>query len=46
MLKAGKKYMVLKNGVLYKNERSDAGGKIHFSTKTEPGNEELIEISQ
>jgi hypothetical protein len=46
MLKAGKKYMVLKNGVLYKNEMSDAGGKIHFSIKTEPGNEELIEISQ
>jgi hypothetical protein len=46
MLKAGKKYRILRNGVLYKNEMSDAVGKIHFSIKTEPGNEDLFEISQ
>jgi hypothetical protein len=46
MLKPGKKYQIIRNGKLYKSEKSDPLGKLHFSCNAEAGRPELIEISQ
>ena len=46
MLKAGKAYQLLRNGKIFKTERSNSAGKIHFSIKTEPGNKDFFEIRQ
>jgi hypothetical protein len=44
MLKAGKPYQLLRNGKLFKTERSDSAGKIHFNMKIEPGSRDFFEI--
>lgn len=44
MLKPGETFRVLRNGVVYKSEKSDAVGTIHFSVMAEPGIEDLFEI--
>jgi hypothetical protein len=43
-LKAGKNYLILRNGKTYKSVKSDSVGKIHFSLKIEPGVKDQIEI--
>ena len=46
MLKAGKTYQILRNGKIFKTEKSNSAGKIHFSSKTEPGSKDFFEIRQ
>ena len=45
-LKSGRKYQILRNGKIFKSDMSDAAGKIRFSCKSEPGAEDLFEVSQ
>jgi hypothetical protein len=44
MLQAGNTYNILLNGKIIKSEVSDTDGGIHFSIKTDPGSEDLLEI--
>jgi hypothetical protein len=44
MLKAGKSYQILRNGKIFKTERANSAGKIHFSMKNEPGSRDFFEI--
>ena len=42
----GINFNILVNGKIYKQEKSDASGKIHFSFNAEKGTEDIFEVRQ
>lgn len=43
-LRTDYKYLISKNGIKYSTKKSDSKGRIHFSSKADPGVENIFEI--